>query len=212
MQLHALSQQWQDWGSRLIARLFQSYAPYFNAYTFVLARKNEYLADRTAVEVAGRRNAACALMRIRIAGLFEVEEFWPTIQRRVADEAEPPASRSGFWQESVQTAFAEIPRRAFLTQALQRKTDNLDTHPALADRLAAMGIAAEDALAELQPPESTAAKEWLGTNLDAVRAELDYTWRESVVENWHSRHGASGSPGLVASANHRGTLGADTNP
>lgn len=188
-QLQQISEQWNDWGSRLVARLFRWYAPYFNAYTFVLARQNEYEADRSAVEVAGAQNAANALMRINIASLFEAEEFWPAIDRRAVKEPEPIASPSAFWRESVHGALDEAMRARFLEQANRYETNHADTHPALRDRLAAIGVAAKPEMAQaLRPVEDSAADLWLGSNLDALRSEFDDAWRSGVVEDWHSRH------------------------
>jgi Zn-dependent protease with chaperone function len=188
-QLQELSSQWRDWGSRLIARLFRWYAPYFNAYTFVLARQNEYLADRTAPEVAGVGNTARALMRISIAALYERKEFRPEIQRRAGIEPEPIAHRSALWQESVQAAFQAPRSIALLAQARERKTDHLDTHPALTDRLAAIGVDQGDqAPAQFEPQVRTAAEAWLGPALETIRAEFDERWRSDVAENWRNRH------------------------
>lgn len=188
--LQELSEQWNDWGSRLIARLFRWYGPYFNAYTFVLARQNEYLADQTAAEVAGAQHAANALMRVNIAARFENEEFWPAIDRRVAREPEPLNDRSTYWTQSLHTIMDEDMRARFLETAAQRETDHLDTHPALRDRLAAMDRAADAAAArELKPLTNSAATVWLGASLDAIKAEFDRSWQESVAEKWRSRHG-----------------------
>ena len=43
-----LTGQWQGWASKPFRSLVGWYAPYFNAYTFVLARANEYEADATS--------------------------------------------------------------------------------------------------------------------------------------------------------------------
>ena len=186
--LQALSEQWNDWGSRLIARMFRWYAPYFNAYTFVLARQNEYIADRTSVEIAGQENAANALMRFNIAALFEHKEFWPSIDRRVAREAEPLGSRSSFWTQSIHSILDEDMRSRFLETASQRETNHLDTHPALIDRLASIGVAADvNAARKLTPPTTSAAAAWLD-NMEAIKTEFDQGWRESVGEQWRKRH------------------------
>ena len=184
--LQTLSAQWRDWGSRLIARLFSWYAPYFNAYTFVLARQNEYLADRTAAEVAGAGSAAAALMRINIAGLCESKDFWQAVNQHAATEPEPIANRSELWQQTVQSAFHEPQRGAFLNEARQRKTDHLDTHPALTDRLSAIGIAADGAA--LEPAEVSAGVAWLGPILAEVQADFDRKWQDTVAESWRNRH------------------------
>lgn len=187
--LQYLSEQWDDWGSRLIARLFKWYAPYFNAYTFVLARQNEYIADKSSIEMAGRQNAANALMRINIAAQFKQEEFWPSINRRIENEAEPFGDHSTFWAQSIHTVLDADMRTRFLNVANQRKTDHLDTHPALSDRLAAMGVEIDiEAASILAPPRMNAASAWLGQNCEAITAEFDHTWKMNVAEDWRNRH------------------------
>lgn len=187
--MQALSEQWQDWGSRLIARLFRWYAPYFNAYTFVLARQNEYIADRTAAEVAGPRNAANALMRVNIATQFENEVFWPSINRLVAEVPQPLEARSGYWMQSIHEKLDEEARKRYLEIAAKRQTDHLDTHPAMHDRLQAIGITADDAAAlTLVPPTSNAAEIWLETTLSSILQEFDRDWQQSVSERWQERH------------------------
>lgn len=188
-QLQQLSEQWNDWGSRLIARMFRWYGPYFNAYTFVLARENEYIADQTAVEIAGARNAANALMRVNITSLFEQEEFWPSIERLAANEPEPLPSRSAFWIQSINHILDEGMRARLLDKANGNETNHLDTHPALRDRLQAIGIPVDAAAVnELKPVTQTAAGVWLGQQLDAVKKEFDTHWRDNVAEQWRSRH------------------------
>ncbi len=136
--LQELSGQWNDWGSRLIARMFRWYAPYFNAYTFVLARQNEYAADRFSVDVVGKGAAAGALIRVDVADRLEHEHFWPEINRHVALEPEPIADRSRRWAWLAAKDTSQFGGAAFLEQALRRETDHHDTHPSLRDRLAAM--------------------------------------------------------------------------
>lgn len=187
--LQDLSSQWTDWGSRLIAKLFQWYAPYFNAYTFVLARQNEYLADRTAAEVAGVPAAASALMRVSIAGRFASDRFWPAIDRRALSEPEPLGSRSAFWEQSLRIDLDAGRRSQYLAAAREQQTDHMDTHPALVDRLAAMGAEASDAAAQrLEPPAVTAAAAWLGPQAKPIAAEFDEKWRQGVTEKWRERH------------------------
>jgi Zn-dependent protease with chaperone function len=184
-----LSGKWTDWGSRLIARLFRWYAPYFNAYTFVLARRNEYVADQTSVEVAGRQNAANALIRTSIAAQFADATFWPSIERRIALEPEPPASRSAYWEQSLRSGLDPQQRVRFLEVARQRETDHMNTHPALKDRLSAMGVGIdEEAARRLEPPQVSAACAWLGTSLEKIAAEMDGSWSARVAERWRERH------------------------
>lgn len=185
--LQALSEQWNDWGSRLIARLFRWYAPYFNAYTFVLARQHEYAADRFSAEVVGSSVASQALVRINIAGFVEHERFWPEIDRTAARQPEPIADRSRRWAQLAAASPLELGSEACLERALKRVTDHHDTHPSLRDRLAAI---AGDDTAPLPPPslDHSAATVWLAGSLSRVEAELDQTWRQTVAERWQARH------------------------
>ena len=78
--LDALSMR-RSWATRAFTRFFDWYAPYFNAYSFVLARANEYEADATAARVAGADPAAQALIRVNLAAEHLHREFWPSVQR-----------------------------------------------------------------------------------------------------------------------------------
>lgn len=189
--VQALSEQWDDWGSRLMARLLRWYAPYFNAYTFVLARQNEYIADKTSMEVTGRTDTAHAMMRINVLAGFEDEIYWPSINGLVMHNPEPPASRFSFWAQSLQTQLDETACSRFLQVACQRRTDHLDTHPSLTDRLSALGatVGDETPAGLLAAPAVTAAEAWLGANRSTIQAEFDESWREAVAENWSTRHG-----------------------
>jgi Zn-dependent protease with chaperone function len=185
-----LSEQWTDPGSRLFARLMRWYAPYFNACTFVIARQNEYAADRTAIEVAGRADTATAVMRTDLASEFATSMFQSAIDRRAAEDPEPLDSLSTFWRDTIHTAFRQRRCRQCLDQVLQRRTNYFDTHPALIDRLAAMGVTADDAAAVALSdlPAETASDRWLGTTLPIVQGEFDRAWRDQIIEAWCQRH------------------------
>ncbi|MFZ5723387.1 MAG: M48 family metalloprotease [Pseudomonadota bacterium] len=185
--MQEISESWTDWGSRLVARMFRWYAPWFNAYSFVLARSNEYEADRSAVELVGRQHAASALTRVNIAAQFEGEHFWPSINRRVRSEREPPAQRSHAWLAAWRNELSPERQRDFLAAALQRITDHADTHPALTDRLRAMGVDPAT-VAPPAPASEPAALAWFGRNLLAVQQQLDREWREQVGNHWQQRH------------------------
>jgi Zn-dependent protease with chaperone function len=186
-QMQAMADSWTDWGSRLIAKLFRWYAPWFNAYTFVLARQNEYEADRASAELVGVAPAASALARVNIAGHFEQGHFWPAVNRRVRHEPQPPAARSQEWLQAWREQLLPAQQQEFLELALTRVTDYSDTHPALADRLRALGVDPD----ALQPPAlagASAAETWLGARLPALQAEFDADWYQQVNEHWQERH------------------------
>lgn len=186
-QMQEMADGWTDAGSRLVARLFQWYAPFFNAYTFVLARQNEYEADRSAAELVGAEPAARALTRFNIASRFQQLHFWPQVQQRVRHQPAPPAAYSQMFAQAWRDELQPAQQQEFLTLALTRVTDHSDTHPALADRLRALGVDP----AQVTPPapaSDAAASAWLGANLAAVQAVFDTEWSEAVAEQWQERH------------------------
>jgi Zn-dependent protease with chaperone function len=89
--IQALADQWEGWSGRLLQRVVGWYAPYFNAYTFVLARANEYEADRASAELVGPGVAAAALKRVNLAGP-QHELFYEDIARGMAEQAMPRAT------------------------------------------------------------------------------------------------------------------------
>lgn len=208
--LQALSEQWTDWGSRLIARLFKWYAPYFNAYTFVFARQNEYVADRCSVEIAGQQATASALVRVNVASLYRDEKFWPSITRRIAEEPTPVKNRSGLWQDALASGIDQTNWSQYLDVAGQRKTDHLDTHPALRDRLSAMGVALDTLNTEPDKTASSAANLWLDPRLESIQSELDKAWEDQVSGQWEERHAYLKTRGeRMAALNAQQTLTAD---
>ena len=187
--LQELSENWTDWGSRLIARLFRWYAPYFNAYTFVLARQNEYLADRTSAELAGVSAATRALLRTNVAALHENEAFWPAMNQRATLEPDPPANLSCQWCESLAGEMNPKLIQCYLETVRNRRTDHFDTHPAPVDRLKALDVAFDASIGQrLEPVTRSAAEAWLGVSYQRITEQLDREWSGRVAEQWRTRH------------------------
>jgi len=187
--LQQLSEQWNDWGSLLVSRLVRWYAPYLNAYTFVLARQHEYYADRAAMETVGMNDVASALMRYSIVNRFSEIYFRPAIIRRISDEQSPPPDHSVIWEKSVAEDLDIVRSAQYLEIARLRATDHLDTHPALSDRLAAMDTEiVDEARKDLNRPRQNAAVVWLGENLATIRGEFDRAWQDDNSEIWQERY------------------------
>jgi hypothetical protein len=147
------------------------------------------VADRISADVAGPQNAANALLRVNIAAQFENEVFWPSVNKLVATTPQPITDRSKFWLKSIHEQMDETVRLRFLDVARKRRTNHLDTHPALNDRLQAIGVAAVEAAArELLPPARNAAEVWLAASLPAIQDEFDRNWQNDAAERWQERH------------------------
>jgi Zn-dependent protease with chaperone function len=183
--IDAIARQWDGFGGKMLGKVVRWYAPYFNAYTFVLARSHEYLADAASGELVGAGHAINALKRVNIH-VREYQEYLEDTFDRVRTEAEPPAGFAQRWAEQVAVGAPEERTRKHLEAALARKTDHLDTHPALADRLNALhpGTTHElpEALAEL-----SAAQAWFGPGIEAIRSAMEAQWSERMREPWRER-------------------------
>lgn len=186
--MQQLAEQWQGLAGRLMKSLVGWYAPYFNAYTFVLARANEYEADRASADLVGAEAAARALKRVNLAGPRH-EAFLGETFGRAAELALPPADLALRWSETAPQAAMADEAGAWLRAALARPARPFDTHPGLADRLSALpGQAGQ--LETLPPAHEgpSAAGAWLGAALPGLRREFDSAWCERMAGPWRQRH------------------------
>ncbi|HYO68396.1 MAG TPA: M48 family metallopeptidase [Archangium sp.] len=183
-QVHEALEQQEGWGVGLFTRFFRWYAPFYAAYSFVLARTDEYEADRASADVVGRAAAAEALVAGRIRYAQLQERFWALMDERSTREPEPAHPHTEMGAAFKSEPEPELARK-WLDGALARTTDSADTHPCLRDRLAALGE-------EPRLPgrlERSAAEALLGAALPTFAAELDGGWRAHVAEKWTQSYG-----------------------
>jgi len=176
-------------GGLLFGKFFDVYAPYFMAYSFVLARGHEYEADQAAAELAGAETARRALLRLEMADRVS-QEFWGQMKRGAAMLADPPTDTFGQLRDRLGGGLPAT-ATAWVSQAWSRPTNYSDTHPSLADRLKALGWSAAEN-APPPPPEplqgSTAAAAYLGTAEAKLQELYDKRWREGVAAEWKKQH------------------------
>lgn len=167
----------QGWLGKLVAPLVRWYAPYFNAYTFVLARADEYQADAASADLVGAAPAAHALKRVNLI-TPQHERFMEKTYERIPQEPTPPADLAQRWAAA-----------AALPLALDREGHFTDTHPTLRARLAALAAPGEQ-LQDAPPAVAgpSAAQAWLGPLADTLRQEFQQRWAEQVAEPWAERH------------------------
>jgi Zn-dependent protease with chaperone function len=178
-QVHEALEEQEGWGVALFTRFFRWYAPFYAAYSFVLARSNEYEADRASADVVGSATAAEALVASTVRRALLEARYWSSMDERAANEpqpARPYTEMQGVFKGELEPELA----RKWLGMGLAQTTDSTDTHPCLKDRLAALGE---------QPRvpgrlERSAAEVLLGPALPALAAELDGDWRAAVAEKW----------------------------
>lgn len=122
---------------RLLRRFFGWYAPWFSAHAAVLSRRQELGADQFAARLAGAPTIAAALIRVRIAAPRMIEAA-AKIREKAARRGVPAAHP---WRQVVAALQADyvLGGRHILQAALSVGPDPGDSHPTLAQRLAALG-------------------------------------------------------------------------
>jgi Zn-dependent protease with chaperone function len=185
-------------GNWLFLPFFLWYAPYFYAYTFVLARANEYEADRCGAKLAGKEVMAEALVRTSVSGRFLGEAFWPSIYKRADHERQPSVRPySMMFRDGEQRAALASGAAGWMRQAWESKTDTTDTHPALRDRLAALGFrgvaagpldGARPPLPAPEPVAESAAQRYLAGVEERFAKVLDIEWTKEVEKSWIEQH------------------------
>lgn len=174
----------------IFKRFLKWYVPFFNAYSFVLARMDEYEADRCAVELTGAKNVAEALINAEIKARFLENSFFSNIYKQVETEIETPKL---VFTEMKAAFLKEIPSTEsslYLTQALAGKTNNGDTHPCLSDRLNALQCLPKNQ-EEISLPATmkvSAAREVLGTALDKFIEHFNQIWYDRMATPWRQKY------------------------
>ncbi len=167
----------------VFARFFDWYAPYFNAYSFVLARANEYEADRESARVTSREDAGDALAAVYAKSEYIESRFWKEFYGGAERQAEPPAQPFSDYVIALRSVPAEHAGAA-LAGALARETGLHDTHPSLKDRLAALGVKPKVPLSF----QLSAAHTLLRDQRLQLMHEFNQVWRESIAGPWKERH------------------------
>ncbi|HYM86365.1 MAG TPA: M48 family metalloprotease [Pseudoxanthomonas sp.] len=170
------------WGGQLLWLFFRWYAPYFDAYSQVMARRQEYAADAVAAGVAGADAAASALMRIELASDWLDGEFWPQLRQSARMQAYPPIE---VHERLAERLSRELQGRLRLpVRLLARQPAPEDTHPTLEKRLAALHA---DPRQSLQPSQE-AAVGMLGELATSLRQRFSLEWRAGCEADWKVRH------------------------
>lgn len=178
-------------GISLFLPFFSWYSPYFAAYSFVLRRGNEYVADRCAAQVAGAETTAQMLVNLRLKGRAYRQEFWGGLLE--CAKTEPRLPDAIYTQ--LQSSFRKPSGREmqWYEDALEERTDLGDTHPSLTERLASLGYRTvpggpldlpKPPLPLPPPVTDTAADFFLGPLVSRVAAPIDARWRTNIADAW----------------------------
>ncbi|MEC5387720.1 M48 family metalloprotease [Uliginosibacterium sp. H3] len=160
------------------------YIPYFQAYSFVLARQQEFDADRISAKVAGAHNAADALVAVNLQARFLHESYWPKVWGAADHAAQPPLMPFSGMSTAIKLGAEGTQAADWLAEALRERTDTHDTHPCLRERLEAF-----DHKAQLPAAlKASAAQTLLQGCLQDLIKRLDKDWWLASRERWSERH------------------------
>ncbi len=169
---------------RVLAFYYSWYAPWFYAYSFALARNHEYESDHIAAWVTSAQTLARALIQHELASRFLSDVYWARFLARVEEAPEPPYRPYALLSRAFKISEKEPARQQWLAEALRRYAAENDTHPSLAERLAALEVSPQ-----LPPPTSTsAALMTLGAAAQQAIDHCDDVWRAQNLSNWRKRH------------------------
>ena len=189
--MEALEKEKEGRGSWLFKRFFHWYAPYFGAYSFVLARNDEYEADRLAATVVGPLVKARGLLRGMVRSRTW-DEFWATINRQVITNPEPPTDVYTQLSQALRAPLEPAVFEEWASDELARETGSTDTHPATRERIAAVGVSIEQAMGNGSAPSTavheSAAEHFLGDLAPRITAELNGRWKGRSSARWREQH------------------------
>lgn len=179
--------QAEHWATRSLSAFFDWYAPYFNAYSFALARTNEYEADAIAARLTAPDVAASALVNASVWPFLNDRYYWKPLVARAEDDPMPPAAAMSGLERFRLSVLSTHPTGwdEVFTQVMAQETEYGDTHPALCDRLKALH---EKPPGPGQFNGTSAAREWLGEKAERILADFDQSWLNENSAVWKQRY------------------------
>jgi Zn-dependent protease with chaperone function len=190
--MERLESERQGGGMWMFKRFFQWYAPYFGAYSFVLARRDEYEADRLAATVVGREAMARGFIGGGVRSRLLSRRFWPEVDREVTTTPQPPHDVHSRMARVLRAELNPEPVQAWIEEDLAVETGSADTHPAHRDRIAALGVDVAELIGDAEtaaaPIAVTAADHFLGPLAGEFTVGFDVEWQRNASRWWADRH------------------------
>jgi len=186
----------RHYASFLFEPFLKWYAPYLSAYSFVLARAQERHADEYSVELAGRDIAAVTMARSEVKGRKLTDDFWPSFFRQSKEQSKVPRDPFEQMLSGVGQPIGPVNAQKWFFEALSVPTGYADTHPALADRLAAIGYAKDspevagllDEVVRADEQKESAAAYYLRELPEDFMPRQNRLLREQLAHAWSQSH------------------------
>lgn len=160
------------------------FVPYFVAYSFPIARANEYEADKISAELTSPEIVAETLSTVNVIGLYLEEHYWPKIFDQAETLSHPHLSPYTGYVKQLSDEIAKENTQQWLKHSLRIQTDFEDTHPSLSDRLKSIGQTAKAAYAVY----GQTADRLLGQKGIEIAAKFDQKWQKKVQHDWKKHH------------------------
>lgn len=166
----------EQFGTFLFRRFFQWYYPRFDAYTFVMARQEEYKADRAAARVTTAETVRDTLCTISVAAPYYYNDYYNQLFEDCAKTDSVPKPYTNFREKILE--IEKLQAESYLNSELEAESYVTDTHPCLSDRLKAIGM----------NPAFTKGKDsavdYFFANSDAILQHFNELWVVFNEEHW----------------------------
>lgn len=164
----------------VLSRFVAWYVPRLTDLTFPLARSNEFEADAFAARLTSADALCDSLVRLELIGARE-REFWNHLSKQVLELPEPPQDVVERRHDFVSVASTVEDDSRTLDAIRRRPTQYDDTHPALGQRAAALGVTLK---APDRESKATAARELLQANYAQLASTLSARWARESARGW----------------------------
>jgi Zn-dependent protease with chaperone function len=174
--LHSLEEN-EQFGTFIFKKFFQWFYPRFDAYTFAMARQEEYEADRSAAAVTSPQAMGGALAVTSVAAPYFYRDFYSELFEECAKTNSVPQPYSNFAQKFQSLSDKEASH--YFSEQLEEESYMTDTHPCLRDRLSALGVATE-----LPERQQESALEYFFAYPGRVISDFNNMWLDYNQDTW----------------------------
>ena len=181
---HAQARRDNNAVNGVLAGMLDWFAPYYNAYTFVLSRQTEYEADAKARAIAGADACASALIRVSLLANWLHGSFWPKLYAQSTQHETPPIMPYVAMRKLLAMTMDEWATKERLNGVWKAESGVYDTHPSLSERVTAL-----DQSAVLPAiPKIFAVDASLGNFATVLVREFDAKWWGEEKDKWQKYH------------------------
>jgi len=170
----------------LFRRFFEWYVPRFEAYSFVLVRDHEKIADAYSARYAQEKEAAGAFINMQAIAPFVMDVFYENIYNLDKKMPEPPADFYDRMMEAIKSEITPEQAKTALEKAKARKPSTDDPHPSFSERIAAL----KQQVSYEGVPQETSAAYYFGNNFGTIKESMSGDWKRAMAREWAARRSA----------------------